>query len=147
MNKTEFAKRYCLDSVVKPTAKKKRYEVHYQAQDPKGNVFLLVKEAVCAPGELRGILKKFESEQKAKGNKIISELYRKSFAVDSVSVNDKTEVFVVEGTFNGQNIKKTFGGLVDAQNNAYGFIEHGGKNFKVYKIVDGVKKQLVRSFR
>lgn len=23
MNKTEFAKRYCLDSVVKPTAKKK----------------------------------------------------------------------------------------------------------------------------
>ena len=72
--------------------KKKRYEVHYGAQDAKGNFFNLVKEAVCKPGELKAILKKFESEQKAKGNKIISELYRKSFAADAVSVNDKYDL-------------------------------------------------------
>ncbi|MCQ2182995.1 MAG: hypothetical protein MJY89_06280 [Bacteroidales bacterium] len=74
------------------TDKKKRYEVHFQAQDAKGNIFNLVKEAVCKPGELKSILKKFEAEQKAKGNKIISELYRKSFAVDSVSVNDAISI-------------------------------------------------------
>jgi hypothetical protein len=83
MNIEEIKAKYALLNDA-ATDKKKRYEVHYGAQDAKGNFFNLVKEAVCKPGELKSILKKFESEQKAKGNKIISELYRKSFAVDAV---------------------------------------------------------------
>lgn len=91
MNMQEIKAKYALvnDAV---TDKKKRYEVHFQVQDAKGNIFNLVKEAVCKPGELKAILKKFEAEQKANGNKIVSELYRKSFAVDSVSVNDAVSI-------------------------------------------------------
>lgn len=105
MNIEEIKARYAIMNDA-ASDKKKRYEVHFQAQDAKGNIFNLVKEAVCKPGELKSILKKFESEQKAKGNKIISELYRKSFAADAVSVNDMPFWEIkrnYESTKNGSN--------------------------------------------
>lgn len=62
----EIAKRYCLDET-KDKQNKKRYEVHYQATAPDGHIYSFIKEAVCTPGQLRGIMKTVEEEQKKKG--------------------------------------------------------------------------------
>ena len=62
----EITKKYCLDAT-KDQANKKRYEVHYQATAPDGHIYSFVKEAVCTPSQLRGIMKTVEEEQKKKG--------------------------------------------------------------------------------
>lgn len=58
--------KYCLDAT-KDQSNKKRYEVHYQATAPDGHIYSFIKEAVCTPGQLRGIMKTVEEEQKKKG--------------------------------------------------------------------------------
>lgn len=62
----EITKKYCLDAT-KDQSNKKRYEVHYQATAPDGHIYSFIKEAVCTPGQLRGIMKTVEEEQKKKG--------------------------------------------------------------------------------
>ncbi|MBR6448379.1 MAG: hypothetical protein IKS96_07150 [Fibrobacter sp.] len=58
--------KYCLDAT-KDQSNKKRYEVHYQATAPDGHIYSFIKEAVCTPGQLRGVMKTVEEEQKKKG--------------------------------------------------------------------------------
>ena len=66
MNLQEIKVKYCMDAT-KDQPNKKRYEVHYQATAPDGHIYGFIKEAVCTPAQLRGIMKKVEEEQKKKG--------------------------------------------------------------------------------
>lgn len=95
MKITEFAKKYFFDAVSK-TSRKKRYEVHYQATAPDGHIYSFIKEAICTPGELRGILKKVEEEQKAKGVTLRRD-YTKTIAVDAAGEKYFLEVLSANG--------------------------------------------------
>ena len=66
MDLQNFKTKYCMDAT-KDQPNKKRYEVHYQATAPDGHIYGFIKEAVCTPAQLRGIMKKVEEEQKKKG--------------------------------------------------------------------------------
>lgn len=66
MNLQGIKIKYCMDAT-KDQPNKKRYEVHYQATAPDGHVYSFVKEAVCTPAQLRGVMKNVEEEQKKKG--------------------------------------------------------------------------------